>query len=407
MGSHHLEAEKMRAMPRSLIIDQDTFIPVELCRTLSKQGSLVDIFAEQTSYAFHSKFCNCPFRSPPWYVGRPFFDMLENVVDNGHYDAIYLCTDAIVDAILPLTESQSWRGLLLPKKEAVKAALSKNASIQIAANAGVPIPRTVVPDGRKDVESVGKDIGFPLVVKGDQGAGSQNVRVVKKASELLNKYLEIEDREKSYHGRPALQEFIDGPTSLVGGLFHNGRALRLCAHEKTIMNPPGNGATVKAVTIHHRELIDSALRFYETLQFTGLGSVDFIRDIRDGRFKFLEINPRIWGSVGVAQYAGVDLFTPYRALVRGDRVEPRLEYRTGVSWHRFSGEAHVIRSNPLRIFGLLKDCLDPRVHSDFRWSDPGPFFAGMLRLRQLPEVPARSSWESPPSSKGGIHWADK
>jgi hypothetical protein len=53
-------------------------------------------------------------------------------------------------------------------------------------------------------------------------------------------------------------------------------------------------------------------------------------------------------------------------------VSPDLRLREGVMFHHFSRELKFIRQRPRRLWSFLRDCLDPRVHSDFAWDDPGP-----------------------------------
>ena len=56
--------------------------------------------------------------------------------------------------------------------------------------------------------------------------------------------------------------------------------------------------------------------------FHGISQVEFKRDPRDGRFKLMEVNPRLWQWHGLAAACGVDLpLIAYRDLT-GERVEP-------------------------------------------------------------------------------------
>ena len=369
---------------RALIIDQHTRYPVELCRALARQGYLVDIFAEPTSPILRSRFCHRRFLSPPWHAGELFLRKLQDIVEEGAYDAIYLCSEEILATILPLVgSSDRWKALPLTEPASLKIALSKNAALQLAADAGVPVPRTVISTGEREVESLGQELGFPLIVKGERGVAAQNVRIVRTRGELLPRYREVEKREREYGGRPALQEFIPGPKYVVGGLFHSGKPLRVCAHRKVLMNPPEGGVMVKGVTERPPGLLENAFKVFAALQYTGLGDMDFIRDVRDGQFKFLEINPRVWAGIGFAQYAGVDFYTPYRDLARGVPVRPDLQYREGVRYHRFWGEVRLLLNRPSRIFGFVRDCLDPQVHSDFKWRDLGPHLPSLYPVRNL------------------------
>ncbi|PYT21377.1 MAG: hypothetical protein DMG57_38840 [Acidobacteria bacterium] len=56
------------------------------------------------------------------------------------------------------------------------------------------------------------------------------------------------------------------------------------------------------------------------MRFTGLVEIEFKRDSRDGKFKVLDMNPRVWGWHTLCGRAGVDF--PYLTwlLVRGEPV---------------------------------------------------------------------------------------
>jgi predicted ATP-grasp superfamily ATP-dependent carboligase len=56
-----------------------------------------------------------------------------------------------------------------------------------------------------------------------------------------------------------------------------------------------------------QEAVDAALRLLEAFGYYGLSQVEFKRDPRDGGFKLMEINPRLWQWHGLATACGVDL----------------------------------------------------------------------------------------------------
>jgi acetyl/propionyl-CoA carboxylase alpha subunit len=55
------------------------------------------------------------------------------------------------------------------------------------------------------------------------------------------------------------------------------------------------------------EVVDAGLRLLRAFGYHGLSQVEFKRDPRDGRFKLMEINPRLWQWHGLATACGVDL----------------------------------------------------------------------------------------------------
>jgi predicted ATP-grasp superfamily ATP-dependent carboligase len=356
---------------RALIIDRRAVLGIQLCRSLARKGCQVDILADYGSPAFLSRYCRSCLLLPA-DSNQSAIETLKAVVERSEYDEIYVCNEDLLALVFHLTGKDSWKGLLLPETDSLKTLLSKNSTITFAERAGIAVPRTFIPGDEREVAQFADRLGFPLVVKGERGESGVNVRIVKSGKDLAPTYLEIKRSEKSYGGLPALQEFIPGTGYSVGGLFDHGRAVRICAHRKILTYPPAGGQTVKGITERPPALLESALRFFEALRYNGLGHMEFIKDRRDERFKFLEINPRIWGSISIAECAGVDLFSPYRQMVKGLKVKPDLSYREGVRYHRFSKELHLIQERPLRVFGFLKDALNPRVRSDFDLFDPLP-----------------------------------
>jgi len=69
------------------------------------------------------------------------------------------------------------------------------------------------------------------------------------------------------------------------------------------------------------EVVDAGLHLLRALGCNGLSQVEFKRDPRDGKFKLMEVNPRLWQWHSLARASGVDLpLIAYRDLT-GERVE--------------------------------------------------------------------------------------
>ena len=377
-------ASMTTAQSKVLIVDKVAVIGTEICRAVAAQGCRADVFAEKSSPAFRSRFCHRRIVSPPFEDAASFRDALDATASNDSYDAIHVCHEEILARVRPLLEQSHWRGLLTPPPDRLKTALSKHAATALASRLGIATPRTIVPDDDDHSTSLAREFSLPLVVKGDTGESGENVRIVWDREQVAAKYRGVAANETRRGSRPALQEFVRGPAYSVGGLFFKGEPLRVVAHRKLIRYPyPFGGNTVKGVTERDRDLLRDVFKIFAALEYSGIGHIEFIRDSRDGRFKFLEINPRPWGVIGVAQWAGVDLFTAYRQLVAGIPVAADLRYREGVLFHRIVREIRLTRQRPARMFGFIRDLLDSRVRSDFMWSDPLPHLPSRTRMRKL------------------------
>lgn len=388
--------------PKVLIVDKLAVIGTEICRAAASQGCRVDVFAGKSSPAFRSRFCHRRIVSPPFQDPACFYDALETAVTGESYDAIHVCHEEILAHVSPLLGRRHWRGLLAPPPDLLKIALSKNAALELAARLGVATPRTVIPRDESQAAAMADRFALPLVVKGDIGESSENVRIIWQREQVPASYREVAASETRPANKPALQEFVRGPAYSIGGLFFKGEPLRILAYRKLVRYPhPFGGNTVKGLTERDPELLRDVFKIFAALEYSGIGHVEFIRDSRDGRYKFLEINPRPWGTIGVAEHAGIDLFTPYRRLVAGAPVAADLRYREGVQFHRITREIRLMRQRPGRLMGFLRDSLDPAVRSDFMWSDPGPHFPSWFRMRKLARGARRVPALDAPT-RGGI-----
>jgi D-aspartate ligase len=71
--------------------------------------------------------------------------------------------------------------------------------------------------------------------------------------------------------------------------------------------PPGVGTCRIGEAVWVDEVVEQGLALLRGIGFRGLSQVEFKRDARDGRYKLMEINPRLWQWHGLAAAAGVDL----------------------------------------------------------------------------------------------------
>ncbi len=366
-------------MRKALVLDKRAgSLAVQVCRALARRGYRVTIFGVRGSIAFSSKHCAQVIELPAWNP-EAIGNWLRRILTAETYDAVYLCNEEILAVIHSLPGLRALKTLPMPGVAALQTLLSKHETLAWVKRHGIAAPLTLVPANEREVEVAADQLKLPLLIKGERGENSKNLRFVTSRKSLLPLYREMVRIEESYGGRPALQEIVKGQAYSVGGLFQDGRPLRLCAHRKLLTYPSTGGVTVKGITERPQRLLEEAIKTFAAFRYTGLGHAEFIHDRAEGSFKFIEINPRVWGSIGIAEHAGVDLYSPYQQLIDGQPVSSDLRYREGVVYHRFSAEMQLIVERPLRLAGFIKDALDLRVTSDFSWADLGPYLAAMRR----------------------------
>jgi predicted ATP-grasp superfamily ATP-dependent carboligase len=107
-----------------------------------------------------------------------------------------------------------------------------------------------------------------------------------------------------------VQELIPGGDDelyTVGSYLAADRTpLGLFCGRKLRQTPPGIGTCRVGEALWVDEAVAAALRLLDAFAFTGLSQVEFKRDHRDGGFKLMEINPRLWQWHSLAAALGVD-----------------------------------------------------------------------------------------------------
>jgi biotin carboxylase len=279
------------------------------------------------------------------------------------------------DHVVPITEAgmirlwdanPTWSRRIFPATAEWQRRLLRDKytlSEHLAAQ-GVDIPRhqRLCPDA--DPAAIAHNLGLPLVVKGATGAGGARVEMVETVAELTRAM----QRARRIGGAWGVQEFVDGPTALFGGLFHDGRALRIFAGEKLEQYPRRTGPAIRIRSLADPALLELGMRIMSTLRWTGFASADFIRR-SDGRYIFLEVNPRLWGSATAARAAGVDLFTPFAAVLAGELPAPDLSFATDQDVRIFP--RYLLSPAYWRPGGIVRAVRDLLATERHPWRHPG------------------------------------
>jgi len=222
-----------------------------------------------------------------------------------------------------------------PPWEVLRPAHDKRLTHRLAAEAGVPFPRTWEPDP-ESIEEL--DCRFPVIVK----------PAVKDVENRLtvDKAWRADDPESlatRYHEAAALmpaeqilvQELIvgDGREQFsFAALASEGQPIASLVARRTRQYPMDFGrASTFVETVDDPQVQALGRVVIEAMAYTGLIEVEFKRDRRSGELKLLDINPRIWGWHTIGRRAGIDFPQLLWRLFQGDLV-PDTNGRANVRW---------------------------------------------------------------------------
>jgi predicted ATP-grasp superfamily ATP-dependent carboligase len=187
---------------------------------------------------------------------------------------------------------------------------NKRWQLETAQAAGVDVPETRHPRSAGEAVAFGRELGFPLLVKPadpiefKRRHKRQAFRCETEA-ELEAAYAQAEEHE------PMVQELVPGGDdalyTLGSYLDASGKPLGVFSGRKLRQTPRLVGTCRVGEALWVQEVVDAGLRLLGAVGYRGVSQVEFKRDHRDGRFKLMEINPRLFQWHGLAAACGVDL----------------------------------------------------------------------------------------------------
>jgi predicted ATP-grasp superfamily ATP-dependent carboligase len=345
-------------------------------RSLGRAGSVVEVLdPKPDAPAFRSRYCAARYLSPSNRDRDAYLEFLLSRVRAQQYTTILACDDL---SATYLSEEQSafapYVALALPPRESFRRATDKSEIVALAAELGLPVPRTLRPRSAGEAEAMAAELGYPVIVKGHHGWGAQHVRLVREPRLLHGHFAEVAGLEAALGaGPPMLQEYVHGVGYGFSTLFRHGEPRAAFQHRRTAEYDVLSGgkpySCPMAVSVHDPDLERQALRLFAALGWHGLGMAEWRRENGSGRYFLMEVNPRLVGSTDLAMRSGVDL--PFLAcqMVRDGDVEPVLEHRVGVRMRWLLPDAlRDLLARPSRLFDLETW----KSATDWSWRDLAP-----------------------------------
>jgi hypothetical protein len=241
-----------------------------------------------------------------------------------------------VDWIIPLAEDLQAFYWGLPNTQTAKVFPTttarqrellgnRHAMDAMARSVGVPVPEMARLDCEEDAVRAGAVLGWPLVLRGTSGYSGQQVRVVHGPEEAAAAYRELQEASP---GNPFAQAFIEGNRCLIGAVLDQGRMLQWFSQMAIEVSRPPLGPSLRIRSLRDRRLEGYAGDLFRELGWSGLACAEFVRTA-DGRYCFMEINPRPWASIHAAHRCGVPLMTSFARYLMGQEVSGPVDFPDG------------------------------------------------------------------------------
>lgn len=369
-----------------------------IVRSLGRHGIPVWVLKDEhriastSRYASHSEYW-------PALTEADQRDYLLNLGTRYQLDgwAIFPTTDesAALVARHHSTLAEQFR-LTTPEWDVMCWAYDKRLTYHLAAELQIDHPRTCYPTSRAAVEQL--DCDYPVILK---PAIKEQVNrfTIEKAWRITDRQSLIRRYDQACDlvdpGVIMVQEMIPGNGESqfsFAALCEDGRPVASLVARRARQYPLDFGqASTYVETVDQPDVERLARRLLAAMKYTGLVEVEFKQDPRDGRFKLLDVNARVWGWHTLGRRVGLDF--PYLtwAYIHGDPV-PAIRAPSGVRWIRLATDIPsamlAIRSGGLTPRGYLRSFQRPLEFAIFATDDPlpalieVPWFAYLLWKRR-------------------------
>jgi D-aspartate ligase len=303
----------------AVVVDVGWVNGLAAIRSLGRAG--IDVYAvdhRRSALGFRSRYAK-PLLSPDPQDEEAFVTFLAELELEAPAP-IFPTHDEPLNAISRAGDRLGKRYLFpFPGWDVLQQIQSKRSQLETAERAGIPVPRWATTSAAAD------ELGYPVLVKPSSTEGFKR-RFGRQAFRCENR-AEVERAfAEAAEYKPLVQELIhggDGELYTLGSyLSADGEPLGLFCGRKLRQTPPGIGTCRVGEAVWVEEVVDQGLRLLRELGHTGLSQVEFKRDARDGSYRLMEVNPRLWQWHGLAAACGVDLPRIAYQDLTGTRPDP-------------------------------------------------------------------------------------
>lgn len=275
-----------------------------------------------------------------------------------------------------------------PPFDTVRWAWDKRNTYRLAAELGIPTPRTWYPRDARELDLI--DV-LPVAVK--PAIKEHFIYATKAKAWRADTREELGERfaraaELVPAGEVMVQEVIPGGGAhqfAYCAFFKGGHAVGSMVARRWRQHPPEFGRASTYAETHELPLLESlSEQFLRAIDYYGLVELEYKLDPRDGRYKLLDVNPRTWGYHTLGPAAGVDF--PY--LLFADQLGESVEAaraRPGIRWVRLVTDLPVgaleIVGGRLGLRTYLRTLMRAHTEAVFTRDDPLP---GLVELAFVP-----------------------
>jgi len=218
-----------------------------------------------------------------------------------------------------------------PKPNTIISMGNKDIARDLALKSNLPIcPGLNNKDLEKEeLEKKCNEIGFPILIKASAGGGGIGMQIVNNYNELVKSVEKTKNLAKKAFGNSDvfLEKFIKNARHIEIQIFGFGEKKAIhfyerdCSIQRRFQKIIEESPAPKIDTEIINKMAESAVNFATNQKYEGAGTIEFIYDVDEKKFYFLEMNTRIQVEHPVTE-----------TITNSDLVEMQIKFALGIDF---------------------------------------------------------------------------
>ena len=321
---------------KKLLVANRSEIAIRIFRTAAELGiRTVALYTHEDRYALHR------FKADEAYLIGNAGEPIKNYLNID--EIIRIAKKYGVDAIHPgygfLSENPAFakacrdNGIIFigPSTKTLRSLGDKVSARKLALEADIPVlgGSDSALANLKEARQYAAEVGYPIILKAAHGGGGRGMRVVTSNKELDSAF-EVARRESlNAFGSDEvfIEKFIEKAKHIEVQLLgdEHGNLVHLyerdCSvqrrHQKVIEIAPSPNVDDEL----RMQICDAAVKIGRQANYANAGTVEFLVDVKAGKFYFIEVNPRIQVEHTVTEeVTGIDIVKSQIMVAQGGRL---------------------------------------------------------------------------------------
>ncbi|RNF41287.1 acetyl-CoA carboxylase biotin carboxylase subunit [Planococcus salinus] len=245
-----------------------------------------------------------------------------------------------------------------PTSDAISKMGTKDVARETMREAGVPVVpgSTGIVQNEEEGLKIADKIGFPVIIKATAGGGGKGIRVARTREDFIKGLQMTQKEAAAAFGNPGvyIEKFIEDFRHVEIQVLadSHGNAIHLGERDCSIqrrMQKLVEEAPSPAISPELRaEMGEAAVKAAQAVEYRGAGTVEFIFDVENQQFYFMEMNTRIQVEHPVTEMiTGIDLIQQQLKVASGEKLAYKQEDVTFKGW---SIECRINAENPEKNF---------------------------------------------------------